>query len=414
MPDEIKTYNVFKHGSTWLRADFHLHTRADKQFVFTGEENSFLNDYVTKLKQKGINVGVITNHNKFYKDEFVNLRKKARKEEIYLLPGVELSVNDGANGIHTLVVFSDEWIANRNDYINPFITTMFPGKSPSEYENEDGRSDKNILQVVEELEKTSRDYFLIFAHVEQRSGLWEEMKGGKLGDFTQKRYSLIRNKSLAFQKVRTRDDKDKVKAILNGWYPAEVEGSDCKSIEEIGSKDGETWLKIGDYTFEAVKYALVDYQNRVRSSTPERFKHSHIKSISFEGGTLSGQTVHFSPELNTLIGIRGSGKSSILEAVRYVLDYPFGEKATDKEYKNKLVAYSCSRGHWQDLSIISYNPVYPFVKRSSEILFISGKKISLLAAKVLKRIWWKNWLEKVSTTSVVRLKKKSRSFPILC
>ena len=344
MPDEGKKYNIFQHGSTWIRADFHLHTKADKQFVYMGEENSFLNDYVTKLKQEGINIGVITNHNKFNKDEFVNLRKKARKEEIFLLPGVELSVNDGANGIHTLVVFSDEWIANGNDYINPFITTMFPSKSPFEYENEDGRSDRNILQVVEELEKTNRDYFMIFAHVEQRSGLWVEMKGGKLGDFTQKRYSLIRSKSLAFQKVRTRDDREKVKIILNGWYPAEVEGSDCKSIGEIGSKDGETWLKIGDFTFEAVKYALVDYQNRVRSSTPERYKHSYIRSISFEGGTLGGQIVHFSPELNTFIGIRGSGKSSILETVRYVLDYPFGEKATDKEYKNKLVAHTLGSG----------------------------------------------------------------------
>lgn len=344
MSDEIKTYDVFNHGSTWCRADFHLHTKADKQFDYKGEENSFLNDYVAKLKQEGINVGVITNHNKFNKEEFVNLRKKARKEDIFLLPGVELSVNEGSNGIHTLLVFSDEWIANGNDYINPFITTMFPGKSPSEYENEDGRSDKNILQVVEELEKTNRDYFLIFAHVEQNSGLWKEMKGGKLGDFTQKRYSLVRNKTLAFQKVRTRDDRQKVQALLNNWYPAEVEGSDCKSIEQIGSKDGETWLKIGDFTFEAVKYALVDYQNRVSSSKPERYKHSHIKSISFEGGTLSGQTIPFSPELNTCIGIRGSGKSSILEAVRYVLDYPFGDKATDKEYKNKLVAHTLGSG----------------------------------------------------------------------
>ena len=344
MSDDRKKYNVFQHGSTWIRADFHLHTKADKQFVYIGEENSFLNDYVAKLVTENINVGVITNHNKFNKDEFVNLRKKARKEEVFLLPGVELSVNDGANGVHTLVVFSEEWIANGNDYINPFITTMFPGKSTAEYENEDGRSDKNILQVVEELEKTNRDYFLIFAHVEQRSGLWKEMKGGKLGDFTQNRYSLVRSKSLAFQKVRTRDDRDKVKALLNDWFPAEVEGSDCKSIEEIGSKDCETWLKIGDFTFEAVKYALVDYQNRVRSSNPERYKHSHIKSISFEGATLSGQTVNFSPELNTFIGIRGSGKSSILEAVRYVLDYPFGEKATDKEYKSKLVSHTLGSG----------------------------------------------------------------------
>jgi predicted metal-dependent phosphoesterase TrpH len=38
------------------------------------------------------------------------LRKAAKKAEILLLPGVELSVGDGKNAIHTLIVFSDEWI----------------------------------------------------------------------------------------------------------------------------------------------------------------------------------------------------------------------------------------------------------------------------------------------------------------
>jgi hypothetical protein len=344
MPKELKKWEIFKHGSTWLRADFHLHTKSDKQFIYKGDENSFLTDYVTKLKEQSINIGVITNHNKFNKDEFINLRKKARKEEIFLLPGVELSVNDGANGIHTLVVLSDEWISNGNDYINPFITTMFPGKSSSEYEIEDGRSDKNLLQLVEELDKTNRDYFLIFAHVEQRNGLWKEMSGGKIGDLSDNRHTPVRNKTLAFQKVRTRDDRDKIKNLLKGWYPAEVEGSDCKSIEEIGNKEGQCWLKLGDYTYEAVKYALVDYQNRVSLSKPESFRHSYIKSISFEAGILKDQIVHLSPELNTFIGIRGSGKSSILEAIRYVLDYPFGEKATDRKYKTDLVAHTLGSG----------------------------------------------------------------------
>jgi chromosome segregation protein len=153
-------------GSTWLRADFHLHTKADKEFKYNGEENSFVTDYVNGLKKAKINLGAITNHNKFNQNEFIALRKKAKKEEIFLLPGVELSVNEGLNGIHTLLIFSDQWLENGNDYISPFITTMFPGKSESEYQNKKGRSDKNILQLMEELEKTSRDYFLIFAHVE--------------------------------------------------------------------------------------------------------------------------------------------------------------------------------------------------------------------------------------------------------
>ena len=35
--------SVFKNGSVWLKADFHLHTRADKEFKYDGEENEFIN-----------------------------------------------------------------------------------------------------------------------------------------------------------------------------------------------------------------------------------------------------------------------------------------------------------------------------------------------------------------------------------
>lgn len=344
MMQENKHYTLFKNGSVWLRADFHLHTKADKEFIFEGEENSFVRDYVAQLQEKSIRIGTITNHNKFDKNEFSALSKLARKNEILLLPGVELSVNDGANGIHVLIVFSSQWLENGNDYISPFISSMFPGKAESEYQQENGRSDKNILHVVEELEKVNRDYFLIFAHVEQRSGLWEEMKGGKLSDFAHKRYTTVRERTLGFQKVRTHDVREKVKKWLDGWYPAEVEGSDAKAIEQIGSRKHETWLKVGDFTFEAVKYALADSLHRLATSKPENKPHSCISSIAFEGGILDGKTVEFSSELNALIGIRGSGKSSLLEAVRYALDIPFGEKTIDMAYKNKLVAHTLGSG----------------------------------------------------------------------
>jgi len=129
-----------------------------------------------------------------------------------------------------------------------------------------------------------------------------------------------------------------VKSWLNDWYPAEVEGSECKSIDEIGSGD-PCYLKIGDFTFEAIKYALLDYKNRV-STTPLQYNHSYIEEIAFQGGVLDGRRIMFSPELNTLIGIRGSGKSSVLEALRYVTDIPFGDKALDITYKNGLVGHT--------------------------------------------------------------------------
>lgn len=332
--------NIFKNGSTWMRADFHLHTRADKEFSYMGKDSEFISVYIEALKKTDIRIGVITNHNKFDLEEFKALRKSALKEEICLLPGIELSIKDGANGIHTLVVFADNWIDNKEnqDYINVFLSVAFA--SQSNYEISNARSNRDLLETIRELDKFEMDYFFVFAHVEQKSGLWKELGGGRIKELGEN--DLFKKRCHAFQKVRTNDEREKVKQWLGDWYPAEVEGSDCKSIAEIGQGE-QIYIKLGDFIFSAVKYALVDYKNRI-ATTPVKYTHSFIKSISFEGGVLGGQEINFSPELNSLIGIRGSGKSSILEAVRYALDIPFGDKVVDDVYKTKLVQHTLGSG----------------------------------------------------------------------
>ncbi|MEI6756503.1 MAG: histidinol-phosphatase [Chlorobium sp.] len=371
---------LFQNGATWLRADFHLHTKADGTFSCSWEKNDFCSNYVEALEKAGIRIGVITNHNKFDKAEFCALRDNASKREIFLIPGIELSVNDGANGIHVLIVFSEQWLEKGDDYINPFLVSMFPGKTPQQYENNNGRSDKNLLQLVDELNKIGRDYFLVFAHVEEKKGLWHEMDGGKLSDWADKRYDAVRERSLGFQKVRTHDVPErscrvKVKQWLNNWYPAEVEGSDPKNSEEIGRGDS-SYLKVGAFSFDAVKFALIDYASRVAKEV-RMYEHSHIKSIHFEGGTLSEKTIYFSPELNTFIGIRGSGKSSILETLRYVLDIPFGEKSGDKKYKQDLVGFTMGSGGKVVLNILDRygNPceIRRVWKENYSDVFVGGK-----------------------------------------
>ncbi len=338
---------VFAQGAQWIRVDFHLHTRADREFEHTGDDNFYNSNYVDALEKAGIQLGVITNHNKFDFEEFKALRHTARKRDIALLPGVELSVDDGANGIHTLIVFSDDWLSGGDTHINPFLTAAFMGKIPAQYEQENGRTAWSLLQTIEKLEGYHRDFFLVFAHVEERSGLWKELNGGRLGEIGKN--ELFKRRTLGFQKVRTRDDRGrgevsraKIKAWLQDWYPAELEGSDPKCIAEIG-RGKSSYLKVGELSFEAVKFALSDPAARV-AMEPPKHQASHIRGIRFDGGILDGQTLHFSPELNTLIGIRGSGKSSILEAVRYALDIPRGEKAQDTDYKDELIRHTLGSG----------------------------------------------------------------------
>lgn len=335
----------FDYGSQTVRADFHLHTKADKEFFYDGNERQFCKDYVRRLVEEGISIGVVTNHNKFDYDEFKALRRTARKQGILLLPGVELSVNDGANGVHTLVVFSEEWLDRGLDRITPVINAAFGGQPPQNVQNRNMRTKSNLLSTINLLEESDADFFLVFAHVQQRNGLWKELDGGRFQELGQQ--SPFKRRTLGFQKVNVdnekgREGKQKVKDWLSDWYPAEVEGSDCKSIDQIG-RGGPCYLQLGELSFVAVKYALMDHPNRV-CREHRKVGHSHIRSATFEGGVLDGKTVSFSPHLNTFIGVRGSGKSSILESVRYALDVPFGNKASDQGYKQNLVGHVLGSG----------------------------------------------------------------------
>ncbi len=333
------TDQQFHCGAEWKRVDFHLHTKADKEFKYTGDESYYNSAYIDALEREGIHLGVITNHNKFDFDEFKSLRATARKRKIGLLPGVELSVNDGSNGIHTLIVFSDAWLESGQDHINPFLTIAFEGRTPAQYEQENGRSSLSLLDTIKKLEGYHKDFFLVFAHVEQSSGLWMELDGGRLADVGGN--EVFRRRTLGFQKVRTHDGAGKgkpcrvlVQQWLKQWYPAEVEGSDPKAIDEVG-KGKPCYIKLGELSFEAVKFALFDHEHRVKSALPQPRRAVLLKKVSFWGGALDEITVPFSESLNCLIGPRGNGKSAVIECLRHALGFREG---ADDQYKSGLVA----------------------------------------------------------------------------
>lgn len=371
----MDTNILFQNGATWLRADFHLHTRADKEFTYIGEENDFINQYVNKLVEQNIRIGVITNHNKFDAGEYKAIAKKARKEGIFVLPGVELSVNDGANGVHTLVAFDpNQWLADGNDYINQFITTNFIGKH--NYENENGRSNNSLKETLSQLDKLNKNFFIIMAHVEQNSGLLNEFDGGRIIDLGKD--PLFRKSVIGFQKMRTNDLKNNLDMWLENKVPCFVEGSDPKSINDIG-KGESCFLKIGDYNFEAVKFALIDSIDRCSKESNHNPANSYIKSIVFQGGLLDGKQIYFSPELNNLIGIRGSGKSSILEIVRYALNIPFGSQAVDKDYKDDLIRHVLKSGGKAIVEIVDRHGIFYKVER------IYGQKEDIYKNDILQQ-----------------------------
>jgi ABC-type lipoprotein export system ATPase subunit len=328
---------MFQNGSIWVRADFHLHTKADKEFVYSGADNNFTNDYINKLIEQEIRIGVITNHNKFEKSEFVALKKKALDHAIGLFPGIEFSLKEG---VHILIAFDEAWYKGQTDYISQFLGTAFYGISNPAippYPN----SLFDLRETVEKLDAIGHGYFIILAHIDAANGLCHVLRGRTLEAFV--KHDCF-NKILAVQKSGSLANYEQI-CQYAGRSIACVEGSDNAhdGIEGIG-KGRITYMKIGDFNFEALSYALTDHHNRLCQRNKPKINNSYIKSIAFQGGLLNGKQISFSAALNNLIGIRGSGKSSILEILRYALNTPLGSQAVDKNYKDELIKHVLKSG----------------------------------------------------------------------
>lgn len=368
----------FEYGSEIICVDFHLHTRKDKEFIYSGEENRFVNDYIDALQEKGINVGVITNHNKFDVNEYKALRSKGCKRGITILPGVELSVKEGGNGLHILIIFNpDEWIDN--DDINNFLAGAFSGISNRENANTSCNYD--LPSALKKLEEFGKDYFVIFAHIEQDKGLLKECKGGLITSLSKD--EIFSNRVLGAQKLRTRDNIANLRQWL-GYDIAFVEGSDPKNINDIGKLGCQSYIKIGAASFDAIKYALTDHENRFYRKI-EQSGHSHVKSMKFTGGKFHEITLNLSPQLNTLIGIRGSGKSSVLEVLRWGLDI---KAFVDDKYKDDLVKNILGSGGLLSMHVIDEHGREFEVRRiygeNPSVLDMSGNDVAVSVQSLIK------------------------------
>ncbi|GAB6040653.1 TrlF family AAA-like ATPase [Endothiovibrio diazotrophicus] len=338
IPTPDSSVGRFPHGSEWVRADFHLHTRADREFspeARVMEKHDYRQAYVAALRAASIRLGVVTNHNKFDREEFKELEKAAEREGIALFPGLEFSLREG---IHLLIVFSHSWYEGE-DRINNFLNAAFlgiPNYDAPNYPN----SRFDLQETVAHLDVLGLGYFLMLAHVDDTNGLFKVLKGRTLEQFVQQEAF---RRVLAIQKSGNLQNYQRL-CQLAGREIACVQGSD-RAHEGIGGigQGRSGYLKLGSFDFEAVRFALGSAAERVAREAPS-LGHSHIEAVRFEGGLLEGRRYSLNPGLNCLIGIRGSGKSSLLEAIRFAIGLPFGEKAQDREYKEKLLPHLVGSG----------------------------------------------------------------------
>jgi ABC-type Mn2+/Zn2+ transport system ATPase subunit len=392
--------DLFRHGSIWLRADFHLHTKSDKEAFKAENDHHFADRFVERCAEEQIHLGIITNHNKFELSEYRSLSRLARKQEIFLLPGVELSVAEGAGVLHVLIVFEPKaWLSNHDDFINRFLNSAFPNLPEQDRVNNNASSPWNVLMLLEELKKhkeMQRDSFIVLAHVDQKSGFCTELNPGRQTELVQK--PLFKEFVLGFQKCTSDKSKQHLKTLYKESAPTFVEGSDNKEYDEIGyarTKSGvlqKSYIKLGDFNFAALKNALMDESRNIIAPDAPSPENAYIYSIKLETASsspLNNIELCFNPDMNNLIGIRGSGKSTIIESLRYALDKKLEPTSRDSDYKEKLVNQAFGSGGKMSIKLIDrQGKEYLIVKVLNERtnIFQNNERLPLMSADGLVNI----------------------------
>jgi len=99
-------------------------------------------------------------------------------------------------------------------------------------------------------------------------------------------------------------------------FPA-IRSSDAHHPNQLGR--GYTYLKMTEPSFSGLQTALSDPELRIEFDETEQ-SHPHIEGIRIDGDFLSNREAQLNENLNCLIGGKGTGKSSVIEHLRYAFD----------------------------------------------------------------------------------------------
>jgi histidinol phosphatase-like PHP family hydrolase len=328
-------------GARFVRADLHIHSFGASHDV--RDQSMTPTAIVATAAREGLGIIAVTDHN-----EITNVEptlRAALPAGICVVPGVELSTSQG----HVLCYL-------------PTIDAL--RRFYSQLSIERGRPTSHCQQSIIECLKLveSLKGFGILAHVDVASGFEIEVPGFSphkadvichpplLGIEVKQASSPISYSDGDLDPDRAGFCRERIRRLSLGskQHLARVLNSDAHSLDALG-KNAEharrvTRYKMDVQSFEALRVALDDADARVRIEDLIPQTVPRILGVRFEGGFLDGQAIHFSSNLNCIIGGRGTGKSTTFEAIRMLAgDTAETSKVVDSEvWPDELQLF------WQD------------------------------------------------------------------
>ncbi len=295
-------------GAQWWKFDFHTHTPASDDFM-TGcseddKEKITPKFWLQKFIDEGIDCVAITDHNSGAWIDTLKTTNDTLEKKIHLFPGVEISTP----GVHILAIFDVE--KTTSDIDGLLGAVGYHGTKGSS----DSVTTKSVNEVVNII--VERGGIAIPAHADKDKGLFT-LRGPALE-------CLLDNKNIDAMELCDKNYKKPPLYRDKKIQWSEVLGSDTHNFR-MGNFGKFTWVKMDKPSIEGLKLALIDGKASVNQEMDGNLnQHTElmIESLEINKAKYIGRQAplecQFSPFLNTIIGGRGSGKSTMLEFMRFV------------------------------------------------------------------------------------------------
>jgi hypothetical protein len=284
----------------------------------SGDAGAHAAAIIEKASDLGVSVLAITDHN--HVGGVAAFRAAAEGRGIHVFPGFELSSSEG---IHVLCIYAPdtaEGLLAR--YLGAFgITDTKPSAR---------LADKNFVELLDKVREQGG--VTIAAHVTNDGGLLKVLSGqarikawrsadllaiqipGLVADLPQEYRAIVENTNPDYRRDPAAEDRLAL-AVVNA--------KDIATPEDLDDRSATCWIKMSEVTIEGLRQAFLDPGSRIRLK-PEEGElepegHAELVALAWEGGFLDGAAIHFNPNLNVLVGGRGTGKSTVVESIRTVL-----------------------------------------------------------------------------------------------
>jgi chromosome segregation protein len=345
-------------GAHFFNCDFQVHSPRDRQWQGArpstlNEKREYAREFVEACRRKGVSAVAIADHHDM---SFVPLIREAAKNEndkdgnllaehqrLVVFPGMELTLGIPCQA---LIIFDAELPTDLFPLaLTALAITQAPDDDPRTAETRRLDDIKSLRQLYLLMDRHEflRGRYIVLPNVSE-GGTSTLLRSGHAGHY--KEMPCVGG-YVDGEIVQLGDGN---RGIIGGKNPeygnkkiAVFQTSDTRTRDFAQLGTPTTWIKWATPTAEALRQACLAQESRITHTQPY-IPPIEITSVQVSNSKFLGPVViEFNPQYNAIIGGRGTGKSTILEYLRWGLcdeppaDYLEGDNSDYKSKRRSLI-----------------------------------------------------------------------------